>query len=293
MATECGEAELPGVWSQAELGTKCQPYTLLLPHPVTLTLPHPLTSSPTVPGLLTRLAQRWLAARGWLAIRPHEHREHRLRELLAHQRFDLVLDVGAHHGEFAGQLRRQGYAGRIVSFEPVKASFSVLAAAAAADSNWEAVNMALGDRDGAATIHIAARDTRSSLLAAADGEQAERLIQMVADEEITVRRLDSVLPDIRRRAERILLKLDVQGFERQVLDGAAASLAGIRAIRLEMALFPRYEGELLFVPMLQHLESLGFRLALVLPGKSDPASGLLVQLDGVFLKVGSAGSAEP
>jgi len=67
---------------------------------------------------------------------------------------NLVLDVGAHEGEFYTQLRRAGYTGRIASFEPVPASFERLQAVAAGDEHWTGYNTALGSAPGRLRINV-------------------------------------------------------------------------------------------------------------------------------------------
>ena len=48
-----------------------------------------------------------------------------LKMMIADLDLDGVVDVGAHHGEFTEFLRRDvGYAGPVVSFEPVPEAFA-------------------------------------------------------------------------------------------------------------------------------------------------------------------------
>ena len=68
-----------------------------------------------------------------------------LQTLLERLRVDLVIDVGANHGQF-GQWTRRSYAGTIVSFEPVSANFEALSSAAASDPNWQVQQAGTGRR---------------------------------------------------------------------------------------------------------------------------------------------------
>ena len=78
--------------------------------------------------------------------------------LLADEGIDVVLDVGAHDGSWARSLRRSGYDGRIVSFEPLAEP------AGERDPRWEWQMLALGDRDGTAVFHVSANRKSSSLM---------------------------------------------------------------------------------------------------------------------------------
>src|SRR3954454_5175831 len=92
-----------------------------------------------------------------------EYARRRLR-ILQSERVDTVLDVGANYGHYAAELRAQGFAGRIVSFEPVAAAFAGLSKRASGDPSWQCYELALGDEDAERTIHVSADVTSSSLL---------------------------------------------------------------------------------------------------------------------------------
>src|SRR6476619_3449077 len=95
---------------------------------------------------------------------PVDSLAYHLKTVLRELEIDCVLDVGAHEGEFAGFLRDLGYAGEIISFEPVATSFAVLATARASDKHWRGHNIALGAEDSELEINIYAGSVFNSFL---------------------------------------------------------------------------------------------------------------------------------
>src|SRR5687767_12447049 len=81
-------------------------------------------------------------------FQPRTHPVAKKFDLMRRLGIDLVLDVGANTGQFAGELREQGFQGRIISFEPIPAVYRDLERNAAADPLWTAKNFALGNEDG-------------------------------------------------------------------------------------------------------------------------------------------------
>src|SRR3954447_7423116 len=83
-------------------------------------------------GKLERLVRGQLRKRGLALVgyTPQDYVHLRRARVLAAHGVDLVLDVGANTGQYAGHLRAEGYAGRIVSFEPAEAAFAALSGAA-------------------------------------------------------------------------------------------------------------------------------------------------------------------
>jgi FkbM family methyltransferase len=209
--------------------------------------------------------------------------EARRGRLLRAYGVDVVLDVGANTGQFARELRRAGYAGRIESFEPQGAAFRALEQRAAADPRWKIHRMAVGDRDGTATLNLAGNSLSSSLLemlpAHADSAPESRY---VGTEEVPTRRLDGLFDALAPAGSSVFLKIDTQGFERQVLDGAAGCLARIDTVQVEMSLVSLYAGAPLFGELLDRLQSLGYDLVGLEPGFAEPATGRLLQTDGIF-----------
>ena len=146
-----------------------------------------------------------------------------LRRFLDAARPDLVFDVGANLGQYAGLLRKCGYHGRIVSFEAQRSVHAKLTAAAGQDPNWIiAPCCALGREAGETEINVAGNSLSSSLLPMlATHLSAAPESRYVSKERIRLARLDEVAPtDMLGPNCRLLLKIDTQGFEEEVLAGA-------------------------------------------------------------------------
>lgn len=215
---------------------------------------------------------------------PGQQDQQRAR-LLNAEGIDLLLDVGANEGQFAVRMKRAGFKGRIVSFEPLSAAFAVLERRATMDPRWEVRRLALSDGDGTADIHVAGNSTSSSLL-----EMGERHLRSapesayVGTETVETARLDSLWEDVVRAGESAFLKLDVQGFEMQVLSGAEQALAELRGVQAELALAHLYEGDSPWRAVVDRLGELGFELVGVEPGFADSETGRMLQFDGVFMR---------
>jgi FkbM family methyltransferase len=197
-----------------------------------------------------------------------------------------VLDVGANAGQYGSMLRAWGYRGRIVSFEPVAAAHARLELRAAADPDWQvAPRMALGAKDGEATIEVSADSDMSSLLP--QTELLRRLSassRVVGRERVPIRRLDGLAKEYVNHGERTFLKVDTQGFEAEVLAGARELLPRLQGIQLELSLVRCYEGERDFRELIDDLARAGFSPWLFLPGYFEHKLARQLQLDGVFMR---------
>jgi FkbM family methyltransferase len=199
----------------------------------------------------------------------------------------LVLDVGAHEGQYGAMLRGLGYDGPIASFEPVGSAFAVLAGQAEGDGRWDVHQLALGAADGTARIGVAASSDLSSLLQpTAYGVQISGgLIQPDRHEEVEVRALDGLRRDLDRRREGadVVVKIDVQGTELDVLAGMQGWLPDVAVVQLEVGVQQIYERGQRLEEVFAALEPLGFALTGVVPVTRDAALRI-VELDCTFAR---------
>lgn len=227
------------------------------------------------------MVMRGLGRRG-LALQRHP--AWRRQAGLAEHGIDVVLDVGAARGGYAQELREFGYRGRIVSFEPMAAVYADLQAAAAKDPGWSCVNAALGATAGRQTINIASNSDSSSLLPMeAEHRNAAPHVDYVGQEEVEVARLDDLAPDLLAGTSRPFLKIDAQGFEREVLAGAAETLGSCVGLQLELSFVPLYAGGILVDEALSLVYDAGFRMTAIAQGFTSP-QGAMLQADGVFFR---------
>jgi FkbM family methyltransferase len=212
-----------------------------------------------------------------------EQRRARLFDTLG---IDLVLDVGANAGQYATEIRRGGYTGRIVSFEPGSETFARLERASGPDPDWTAHRQALGAEPGTATLNIAANEGKSSSLL----DQREvsfgttATMRYVDAETVEVVTLDRVGAQLATAQDRIYLKIDVQGLELAVIEGAGSFLPRVQAVETELALYPLYEEQSDWRAICDRLGEVGFAFFAVDPGYSDPHSGRMVEMDALFVR---------
>lgn len=199
---------------------------------------------------------------------------------------DLVLDVGANTGQFASDLRHCGYAGRIVSFEPLSKAHGELLQSSAGDPMWDVYpRCALGDHNGEVEINIAGNSESSSILPMLESHWSAAPESAYQGKEIVpIKTLDTVAGPYLKDARSVFLKIDTQGFEWQVLDGARDTLPHIKGILVELSLVPLYEGQHLWRDVIDRLEAAGFTLWAFKPVFSDLSQGRTLQVDGVFYR---------
>jgi FkbM family methyltransferase len=215
---------------------------------------------------------------------PASHPLARRRQILESYEIDTVLDIGANAGQFARQLRNDiGYTHRMLSFEPLSTAFALLKANAKNDPAWEVFNFALGDTEERREINIAGNSYSSSLLAMLPSHvKSAPDSKYIGKELVDIKTLDSLFGDLCKTAKNVYMKIDTQGFESRVLKGAEDSLAHIATVQMEMSLVPLYDGELLFNELYILMGNKGYTLIALEDGFSDPASGQLLQVDGIF-----------
>ena len=200
---------------------------------------------------------------------------------------DLVIDVGANLGQFASEIRSNGYAGSIISFEPLSVAHARLQKLSERDTKWHVYpRCALGDHIGEVEINIAGNSASSSLLPMLDSHLlAAPHTAYVGKESVSLLTLDSIASDYISQFKNPFLKIDTQGYEWAILDGALNTLPDIRGILLELSLVPLYEGQYLWREVLERLEFFGFTLWAMQPEFIDPSDGRTLQMNGIFFRI--------
>ena len=197
---------------------------------------------------------------------------------------DTVLDVGANIGQYGSGIRASGFRGTIISCEPLPDAFAQLNHRAERSPGWTALNTAVGDETGTIKVNVSANSYSSSALPVTDAclvaAPKSRVVRSVHAPLTTVLQ---IVATHHVKPERTLLKVDTQGYEAAVLDGAGDLLREFAAVQLELSLVPLYEGQTLFHELDERLRNNGFVLFAVEPGFCDPATGRMLQFDGLYL----------
>ena len=171
---------------------------------------------------------------------------------------DLIVDIGANRGQFALLARHINPEARIVSFEPQAAPAETFRRVFSTDSRTTLIEAAIGPESGQASIHLSARDDSSSLLPISDIQsQTFSGTYEVGTASIDVLTLDSVLPSLDSFCSS-LLKLDVQGFEFQALQGCESLICDFSYVYCECSFVQLYSGQKLAADVIDWLSSKGW-----------------------------------
>lgn len=218
--------------------------------------------------------------------RPAGSEEARLVAMLSAHGVNLVFDVGANVGQFAMMLRKAGYGGRIVSFEALSTAYEQLLANRDNDPLWDvAPRAAIGGEDGEVEVHLSGNSVSSSVLNMLDAHKtASPGSAYVGSEMVPLRRLDALAPDYLRSGGALFIKIDTQGYEDRVLQGATGILDRAVGVQLELSLVPLYSGQKLYREMQEQLEAMGFELWGMTPEFVDPTSGRLLQINATYFR---------
>jgi len=180
-----------------------------------------------------------------------------LKRLLEALNINCMFDVGANRGQFATELRKIGYRGHIISFEPVEREFLALRNAFRNDRKWRGYQCALGSENKIAEINVFRDLTVLSSMLAPIGKQKN-----VEVEQVEVKRLDGLFTKALAGIPepRVFLKMDTQGFDLEVFRGAGMHANEVLGLQSEISVKPIYEGMPHYLDVLSVYEQAGFTL---------------------------------
>ena len=218
----------------------------------------------------------------------------RFISMLSTHNVNLIFDVGANAGQFGVLLRKIGFDGKIISFEPLSDAREILLNISKNDPQWQiALQTAIGEENGEIEIQIAGNSQSSSVLDMLDTHvRAAPDSKYIGKEKVALRTLDSIAPDYMDSNSIAFIKIDTQGYETQVMNGAKKLMSQIVGLQVEISLVPLYKGQCLFDEMLKKLKNDGFELWSISSVFSDPNTAQLLQVDATFFRTPSNNSYE-
>ncbi len=203
-----------------------------------------------------------------------------------------VIDVGANIGQFAVACAKTFPNITVHSFEPHPQCIAKLRRHMAGFRNAHIHPIALGERDGSVQFHVNSHSHSSSILSI--GERHRKAFpnaREISTIDVPLSTLDRAMESVTLERP-LLLKLDIQGYEPQVLQGASATLMEADYVLLEASFRPLYEGESVFMEIVRTMEKRGFDFLRPLGWLVDPRSGEVLQMDALFVKSNRRGQCE-
>lgn len=199
-----------------------------------------------------------------------------------------VIDVGANTGQFAESLYDFNYNGTVISFEPVSKCYDALVRRSKKNPNHVvAERCAIGDQDMEIRINVSDDSVFSSVLEIKDEHTKLRpKSRIVRQETVNLYKLDTIIDKYIPAGETsVLLKIDTQGFEKQVLDGAMKSIKRIQGIKIEIPLVPIYNNtQFTFYEIIDFMKERGFTPYNFNTEGVDLKTGRVFTIDGMFFR---------
>lgn len=206
-------------------------------------------------------------------------------DLFRKYNINLVFDIGANVGQYSQRLRKMGFDGQIVSFEPLPDAFNQLNAVAAKDPSWTVVHTAIGNFVGETPLNVSRNSYSSSILDVLP-VHLESAPESIPSYKINVpiQTIDSLIDKYYTDNCHLYVKIDTQGYEKQVFEGSIQSIDKISGFQMELSLIPLYRGETLMYDMMNILRAYGFKLNIIEGGHRNYKTGEILQIEGYFYR---------
>lgn len=195
-----------------------------------------------------------------------------------------ILDIGANEGQFASAVIDAGYEGLVISCEPLSLPHKNLSNLAKKFQNWIAApRAAVGADFGVLEINVSRNSVSSSILPILEPHLSSAPdSKYIGRESVSVTTVDKIIEDYKLSSP--FLKIDTQGYEMRVLQGASKSLKNISGVMVEISLVDLYAGQPDYIELISFIRGSGFDLWSIRPGFRDLVSGRLLQFDAIFFK---------
>jgi FkbM family methyltransferase len=192
----------------------------------------------------------------------------------------LVLDVGAHEGLWTRDVLELVPDAKVIACEPQDDLRAKIEQRFAGDGRVTIERRALTDTEGEQTFHLLGASVNGSLRAPRPG--MEDLYGRGWKTKRTVTVPTTTVDLLTAGTDVALLKIDVQGAEREVLAGARETLRRTAAVMLEVTFISHYDGDATFADLHAQMTEAGF----LLTGISEPARspmGAMLTSDAAYI----------
>jgi FkbM family methyltransferase len=199
-----------------------------------------------------------------------------------------VIDIGANTGQFAESLFDFNFKGKVISFEPVtKCYHSLLKLKNKYPNLIIAEKCAIGNEDRIAEINITDDSVFSSILKIKEFHaQLKPKSRIVQNESVQMHKLDSIIDQYLPGNETsVILKIDTQGYEKEVLEGATNTLKRIQGVKIEIPLISIYENtQFTFYEIIEFMKEHKFNPYSFNIEGVNLKTGRVHTIDGLFIK---------
>lgn len=195
-----------------------------------------------------------------------------------------IIDIGANMGQYAKRARKIFPRARIYSFEPLKDCFEALQKNMSGDTNFTAVHLALGDTTGSLSMERSSFHPSSSFRSMlALHKRLYPKSQGMERETVQIARLDEYAKMLALDGG-LLVKIDVQGFEDEVIRGGRQTIRSAKAVIVEASYVSLYADQPLFEDVLWLMKDLGFAYYGSIERHYSKETKKLLFEDALFLK---------
>ncbi len=201
---------------------------------------------------------------------------------------NTVIDIGANTGQFAQLLHMVLPDAQIYSFEPLPDCFSALLKRTVDFDKFKAFNVGLGSVDGTLTFYRNPYTDSSSFrpMTALHRRQFPFTASRQSLMPIPVRTLDSFKSELELQ-EKLFVKIDVQGFEDEVIEGGKRIISRAEMVLVEVSFAPLYEGVPAFEQLNHRMRRLGFEFRGCVDQLIGPLDGAILQADALYIRTGA------
>jgi FkbM family methyltransferase len=201
---------------------------------------------------------------------------------------DCVFDVGANEGQYATFLREAvNFTGPIISFEPIPEIADVLRAKSVVDRDWYVEQLALDRESGPAIFNVMVDSEFSSLRKPFIGQpdlfdQKNAVLRQVEVMRTTIA-VELQRWQTKLGFKRPYLKMDTQGNDLAVVEGAGDALGAFVGVQSELTIRRLYEGADDFASAIEAYRDKGFELSALVPNNAGHFP-ILVEIDCVMFR---------